>query len=117
VTSRMPRPAQFRATLSFHFAEHGEGRQRFFVFPESCHRRVPMAVEGLEELYTVGMWTEAPATLHEGDHVDVDCRVIAPDVLSPVIQPRVNFKLWDGGFFADGVATARFDDAWGGDRL
>ena len=108
----MLRPAQFRATISFHFAEHGEGRQRFFVFPESCHRPVPMEVEGLDGLNTLGMWTEEPASFQEGDQVEVACRVLAPELLSPVIQPGAKFRLWDGGFFADGIVTARFDDAW-----
>lgn len=106
-----PKP-QFRAHLVFTFAEHGVDRRRTFGFDESGHRRVPMSMDGVEGLHTVGMWIDRAGQFRERDELDVDCRVIWPEGFRDVVRPGVHFRLWDTGYFADGTVTERFDDEW-----
>lgn len=82
------------------------------MFDESCHRRVPMRMDGVDSLNTVGLWTEAPCTFKPGDSAEVRCRVIAPELFIDVVQAGRRFELWDGGFFASGVVLARIEDGW-----
>jgi len=103
---------QFTAELLFHFREHGAERWRRFVFNESCHRRVPMRMDGVEGLNTVGMWTDAPGDFQSGDSVVVQCVVIAPELFEKSLKPGVQFDLWDGSFFATGRALTRIEDGW-----
>jgi hypothetical protein len=78
----MARPnPQFRAHLIFTFAEHGAHRRRTFGFDESGHRRVPMRMDGVDGLYTVGMWIDRAGEFRQGDEVDVDGRLIWPEGL------------------------------------
>ena len=84
---------QFRAELEFHFKEHDSGRRRWFMFGEDLHRRVPMHMDGVDGLNTVGMWVSQAGTFKEGDKVQVDCRVIVPDLYSPVVAPRYNVTI------------------------
>lgn len=106
-----PKP-QFKAHLVFTFAEHGAGRRRSFGFEETGHRRVPMCMDGVEGLNTVGMWIGGAATFVEGDEIEVDCCVIWPEGFRNIVQPGVKFRLWDSGFFADGVVTDRCEEGW-----
>jgi hypothetical protein len=108
----MTPPYQFSAELTFHFREHTGDRRRWFMFDESHHRRVPMQMEGIEGLNTVGMWVAQARTYKAGERAMVNCVVIAPDLFSDVVEPGVKFQLWDAGFFADGVVLERFEDGW-----
>lgn len=80
---------QFSAQLDFHFREHIPDRRRWFMFDESLHRRVPMHMDGVEGLNTVG-----------------------PELFRDVVAPGVKFRLWDAGFFADGVVLDRVEAGW-----
>ncbi|MES2415056.1 MAG: hypothetical protein V4614_14715 [Pseudomonadota bacterium] len=104
---------QFTAALKFHFNEHtAPDRGREFVFGENLHRRVPMAMEGVDGMNTIGMWNKEPANFNSGDATVVDCVVIAPEIYFHVVQPSVHFTLWDGGFFATGTVLERFESGW-----
>ncbi|MDC8756087.1 hypothetical protein [Janthinobacterium fluminis] len=103
---------QFTAELHFHFREHGSDRRRCFVFDESLHRRVPMKMEGVDGLNTIGMWVDAAGVLQAGDSVTVRCVVIAPELFADVVRPGVKFELWDGDFFASGDVIERIDAGW-----
>ncbi len=103
---------QFRAELEFHFKEHDSGRRRWFMFGEDLHRRVPMHMDGVDGLNTVGMWVSQAGTFKEGDKVQVDCRVIVPDLYSPVVKPGAKFELWESGFFATGTVLERIESGW-----
>ena len=103
---------QFTAELLFHFREHGPDRWHRFVFNESCHRRVPMRMDGIDGLNTVGMWTDKPGAFHAGDSVTVRCVVLAPELFEKWLKPGLDFDLWDGGFFAKGKVLTRIDDGW-----
>ena len=106
-----PKP-QFRAHLIFNFAEHKVNRRRTFIFEESGHRRVPLNMDGVDGLHTVGMWIDRAGEFREGDELDVDCRVILPEGFKDVTKPGVYFRLWDSGFFADGTVTETFAAEW-----
>lgn len=108
----MNRSPQFRMEVRFHFQEHGADRRRWFLFGEDCHRRVPLEMEGVEGLNTVGMWVEQPQRFEPGDTIAVDCRVIAPELFEGIIQPGSRGRLWDGGFFADVTVTEVCNDNW-----
>ena len=109
----MPRPSpQFRAHLVFTFAEHGADRRLSFEFDDNGHRRVPMSMDGVDGLHTVGMWSDRAGDFRQGDELDVDCRVIWPEGFREVVRPGVHFRLWDSGFFADGTVTERFEEEW-----
>ena len=103
---------QFTARVRLTFAEHGEDRRRSFTFDESCERRVPMSMDGVEGLHTVGLAIESPGTFTTGEDITVGCRVIWPEGFDSVVRPGVRFSLWDAGFFADGVVLERHDAAW-----
>ena len=103
---------QFTAELRFHFREHGPERRHWFMFGEDLHRRVPMQMDGVEGLNTVGMWVKQAATFKAGDTVQVRCVVIAPQIFSAVVKPGVKFELWDGGFLASGTVLERIAAGW-----
>lgn len=110
-TLMIPVP-QFTAELLFHFREHGPDRRHWFMFEESCHRRVPMRMDGVDGLNTVGMWTDAPGQFKEGDSVTVRCVVIAPEFFDDYVKPGVQFELWDAGLFASGRVLMRIEEGW-----
>jgi hypothetical protein len=103
---------QFTAELLFHFREHGPDRWHRFVFNESCHRRAPMRMDGVNWLNTVGMWTDNPGTFQAGDSVLVRCVLIAPELFEKTLKPGVRFDLWEAGFFAFGKVLTRIEDGW-----
>ena len=104
--------SQFTAELVFHFREHGPAFRHWFAFDESCHRRVPMQMDGVAGLNTVGMWSDTPALFRAGDAVVVRCMVIAPALFEKAVQPGVHFELWDAGFFASGTVLGYIEDGW-----
>jgi len=104
--------AQFTARLSFHFREHGDDRRRTFVFGENRHRRVPMRMDGVDGLNTVGMWVDEANEYRTNDTVIVRCAVIAPELFIKVVRPGVKFELWDGGYFASGEVVDRLEAGW-----
>ncbi|WP_028102847.1 hypothetical protein [Pseudoduganella violaceinigra] len=108
----MPPIPQFVAEIKFHFEEHGEDRRRKFVFDETLHRRVPMRMDGVDGLNTVGMWVDSAAVFEKGEVAVVRCIVIAPELFVDVVIPGVRFELWDGGFFASGKVIERIDAGW-----
>ena len=108
----MPPTPQFTAELTFHFRERGPEYPRRFNFGEGLHRRVPMQMEGVEGLHTVGTWVLQPHTFQPGESTNVDCVVIAPELFKNVVAPGVSFELWDGGFFARGVVLERVEAGW-----
>jgi len=73
---------QFTAELSFHFREHGADRQHKFVFNENLHRRVPMRMDGIDGLNTVGMWVDTASVFETNDSVIVRCVVLAPELFA-----------------------------------
>jgi hypothetical protein len=103
---------QFKAHLVFTFADNKASQRDWFSFDEGKHRRVPMAMETVEGLHTVCMWIETAAKFHAGDEIDVDCVVIWPEGFREAVVPGRKFKLWDGGFFADGEVTHRIEEGW-----
>ncbi|MDM5176225.1 hypothetical protein PO883_03345 [Massilia sp. DJPM01] len=110
----MPPIPQFTAELTFHFAGHGPERRHSFGFDEGSglHRRLPMRMDGVDGLNTVGMWVDKANTFRACDTVLVRCVVIAPDLFHDVVQPGVQFELWDGGYFARGVVIERHEAGW-----
>ena len=109
------RPApQFSAELNFHFREHGQDRRHWFMFGEDLRRLLPMKMEGVDGLNTVGMWVQEAGTFRAGETVLVECVVLAPEVFQLVVRPGVKFELWDAGFFAEGVVLERFEAGWSG---
>lgn len=103
---------QFTADILFHFREHGTERLHRFAFTESCHRRVPMRMDGVHGLNTVGLWTDVPANFQTGDITIVRCVVVAPELFEKSLKPGVLVELWDGGFFASCKVLTRIDDGW-----
>lgn len=103
---------QFIATLQFHFRGHGPDRRHWFMFGDDLHRRVPMQMQGVEGLNTVGMWVDSAQTFKAGDSVQVRCVVIAPEIYSQIVRSGVEFELWDGGFFATGTIIERIEEGW-----
>ena len=103
---------QFTAAVHLTFAEHGGDRRRSFTFDESCERRVPMSMEGVDGLHTVALAVQSPGTFKMGDDITVGCRVIWPEVFKSAVHAGVRFRLWDSGYFADGVVLERHDASW-----
>ena len=107
----IPTP-QFTAELKFHFREHGTERRNWFMFDANLHRRVPLQMEGVGGLNTVGMWVQQPGTFRSGESVVVQCVVIAPELYNSAVKPGAKFELWDGGFFASGTVLERIEAGW-----
>ena len=107
-------PPQFSARLDFTFQEAGADDSNLrFIFGDDGHRRVPMRMDGVEGMNTVGIWIDsAPAIFHPGDQVDVQCILLAPELFDSAVEADVKFELWDGKFFAKGVVIERFTDGW-----
>ncbi|WP_299769075.1 hypothetical protein [uncultured Pseudoteredinibacter sp.] len=82
------------------------------MFGDDCHRRVPVEMEGVDDLNTIGMFVESPGTFYEGDSCEADCIAIAPELFKPAIHPGCKGKLWDGGFFADVSVLEIYEDGW-----
>jgi len=109
----IPPPPQFKAHVKLTFEEHGTDRRRQFGFDANGHRRLPMSMDGVEGLHTVGLWIDRnEAEFVEGDEFDADCRVIWPEGFTTAVVPGAKFKLWDGGFIADAVVTERIEAGW-----
>lgn len=106
-----PNP-QFTARLDFDFRERRGPFPPRFVFDKSCHRRVPMQMDGVDGLHTVGMWVDAPGKFLAGDSVVVQCVLLAPELFERSLKSGVHFKLWESGFIAAGTILARCDDGW-----
>jgi hypothetical protein len=85
----MLRPTpQFRAHIQLTFEEHGKERSRKFGFDDG-HRRLPMCMDGVEGLHTVGLWIDnTDATFEEGDEFDAGC-VIWPEGFAKIVAPGV----------------------------
>ncbi|NVK87742.1 MAG: hypothetical protein HWE13_06430 [Gammaproteobacteria bacterium] len=106
---------QFKMKIHFDFLEHDETRRQWFMFGEDLHRRVPMQMDGIDGLNTVGMFIDRAGTFKEGDFCEVDCVVIAPELFEPVLKVGSKGKLWDGGFFASIEVTKVYKDGWQND--
>ena len=103
---------QFRATVEITFEEHDHPRRRRFVFGNDGIRWVPMKMDGVESLNSIGLQISGSGEFIEGDKIEVDCQLIWLEGFRNVLKPGVKFKLWDAGFFATGVVTKKFDSAW-----
>jgi len=103
---------QFKAHIKVTFEEVPLSRRRVFGFDDNGHRRVPMSMEGVDNLHTVGLWIGGAAQFTEGQEFDAECRVIWPEGFINVVKAGVKFKLWDGGFFATGTITERIEEGW-----
>ena len=109
----IPLPPQFKAHIKLTFEEHGPDRRRKFGFDTNGHRRLPMNMDGVDGLHTVGLWIgQNEAIFVEGDEFDADCRVIWPEGFTKAVVPGAKFRLWDSGFFAEGVVTERNEAGW-----
>ena len=104
-----PEIPQLKARIRFTFEEHGRERRRWFLFPEDRYRRVPMSLDG-GDLQTVNMWSDSEGKFEAGDEVMVECTVIKPDLVRDSVCPGGRFRLWDGGYFAEGVVTEVFEE-------
>jgi len=87
--------------IRFHFKEYGENRRKWFGVGEDHHRRVPVEMDGVEGLNTVGMWFQESGRYEENDRAMVQCSAIAPQLFYGNIEVGTKGRLWDGGFFAD----------------
>jgi len=103
---------QFKMKIKFHFNEHGKDRRNWFMFGNDLERRVPVKMEGVEGLNTVGMYIEKEAVFHKGDECIVECIVIAPELFKNIIHPGSKGALWDGGFFADTKVLEVYSNNW-----
>jgi len=109
----IPLPPQFKAHIRLTFEERKSESPRKFGFDANGHRRLPLAMDGVEGLHTVGLWIKMnKAIFSEGDEFDADCRVIWPEGFTKAVAPGVKFKLWDGGYIADGIITERIEEGW-----
>ncbi len=82
------------------------------MFGEDLKRLLPMKMEGVGALNTVGMWVKQAGTFREGDSVVVECVVLAPELYRQVVTPGVKFEIWDAGFFAEGIVIERHEEGW-----
>lgn len=103
---------QFKAHIVLTFEEQPPPRRRVFGFDESGHRRVPMSMEGVDGLHTVCLQIGRAGQFTEGQEFDSECCVIWTEGFFNVIKAGVKFKLWDGGFFANGIVTEKVEEGW-----
>jgi hypothetical protein len=74
VGSEMELAPQFIAKLIFTFHEYNSPEEKYFVFGDDGHRSVPMQMDGVDGLNTVGLWIEnGPKVFRLGDEIEVKC--------------------------------------------
>jgi len=103
---------QFKAHIVFTFEEHDVSRRHWFGFDNQVHRAVPMSMESVDGLNTVILRIEGAGKFYKGDAIDADCNVIWEEGYRKAVVPGRKFKLWDGGFFANGEVTQRVEEGW-----
>ena len=96
-----PQP-NFTATIMVTRGRTQEPHKGAFVFGDDGHRRVPMEMDGVDGLNTVGIWIDGPAVFSSGTSFTGRCRVLCENAFRDRISEGTKFKLWDGGFFAEG---------------
>lgn len=101
--------------VQFDFSEHDESRRNWFMFGDDLTRRVPIEMDEIEGLNTIGMYVEEANTFHKGESCVVNCVVIAPELFKPNIKVGSKGRLWDGGFFATTEVTEVFSQGWPND--
>lgn len=71
-----------------------------------------MSMDGVGDLHTVNMWSDREGKFTKDDEVNVECTVIWPEGFRHAVYPGAKFRLWDGGYFADGVVMKRYEAGW-----
>lgn len=82
------------------------------MFGEDCNRRVPMEMDGVQGLNTVGIWIDTPAVFPSGASFNGRCRVLWEEPFRHTIKPGSKFRLWNGGFFAEGSVVDIHWENW-----
>jgi hypothetical protein len=97
-----PQP-NFIATITVTRGRTQEPHKGAFVFGDDCNRRVPMEMDGVDGLNTVGIWIDAPSVFPSGSSFKGRCRVLWEEPFRGKIAVGTRFRLWDCGHFAEGV--------------
>ncbi len=106
---------QFRARVTLHFRFPGQDqalRPQCLPFNEDGIRASAIHMEGIHDLYSVFLFSHETGTFVRGDELDLLCATIWPRGFSPIVRPGVGFRLWDRGYFADGIVLERFETGW-----
>ena len=80
------------------------------MFPDTGIRRVPMEIAETDSgLNTISLAGSPNLIVQQGEMVELDCDVLSFDHLRNLISQQATFRLWDGGFFADGTIVQFYD--------
>jgi hypothetical protein len=102
----------FRASITVTRGRTIDPHKGCFVFGEDGQRRVPMEMDGVEGLNTVGIWVDEPRAFPSGSTFQGVCRVIHEPAFRDAIKSGLASRLWDGGFFAEGRVIEVFRANW-----
>lgn len=92
--------------------EDGGPQQGFFGFPHSGVRNVPVEMDGVPNMNTVGFFHTPDAVVRGGEEFEADCRVIWEEGFYPAIRAGLTFRIWDGRFIAAGEVLHVYRENW-----
>ncbi len=102
----------FRARIQIFLRENGGPKGGYFSFPESGLRAVPLGVDGVCGLNTVGIYYTPNSVIPEGGEFEANCAtstVTWEKLWRAALRPGTAFHLWDGRNFASGVVLEIYD--------
>lgn len=102
----------FRASVRIFKLEDGGPLHGFFSFPDSGIRSVPVEMEGVPGLNTVGFFHSPNAFIQNGQEFEADCCVVWEEGFYPAIDDGTAFRIWDGGFIASGKVLHVYLENW-----
>ena len=108
----MSREPQFRARIRIFPTAEGGPTRGFFGFPASGVRPVPVEMDGVSGLNTIGFFQAPDTLIRAGEEFEAGASVLYEEAFASVIRPGVAFRIWDGRFIASGEVLEVFPAQW-----
>lgn len=107
------RPADFWASVTFHFRDRVAGlypeRRQWASFSERLFIRTPIQFAGDDTLNTCELVSDTSEKLFPGTTVECECTMIIREVVEPFLYVGNTFEVWSVDFIATGVVMEVFD--------
>ena len=108
----MNRAPQFRARIRIFPTAEGGPTHGLFGFPASGVRPVPVEMDGVSGLNTVGFFHTPDTLIRAGEEFEAGASVLSEEVFAPIIRPGIAFRSWDGRFIASGEVLEVYPAQW-----
>ena len=108
----MSRAPQFRARIRIFPTAEGGPKHGLFGFPANGIRPVPVEMDGVSGLNTIGFFYAPDTLIRAGEEFEAGAAVLSEAVFASVIRPGVAFRIWDGRFIASGEVLEVYPAQW-----